>query len=397
MDGNVDHPVESLGMKRGFNLSTDSVASYDFIPSPHNKIASINGPPKWHEDYVEPEVDSHAVPEVDSVPEVEPHANPEVGSHTIPDSPPILTWQEMQLQSRGGSQMASAHPPTQQYPGHWYPPGYGQHPGAIYPSPHLPPPEAYSSMHHPFWTGGNGWPGYNGTGQGFYGMYGNQRMFNHGAYQNPSDAQWQYSPASVNNPANPQAGLSNEIMQNTLAQNTAVGQPQAYDGSIANVQFPAAHAPEQQQDAAPKSPTIARESHFKAAATDTPRPNKSQSAVSTPPSHAPSGPGRMTIERVVKRLLNPPKPAIEGQTFAEINRGFVIQCMGSTVAEHLEFNHGTSRVRLRQDSELRLRGRELGLPKKYMEWLNGDSYHPTLKIDDHYLYPKEEGSPSASG
>jgi len=46
----TNHP-NRLGMIAGFNLSTDSVASYDMIPSPHNKIASLHGPPKWHEEY----------------------------------------------------------------------------------------------------------------------------------------------------------------------------------------------------------------------------------------------------------------------------------------------------------------------------------------------------------
>lgn len=28
-----------------------SVSSYDFIPSPHNRHASLHGPPVWHHDY----------------------------------------------------------------------------------------------------------------------------------------------------------------------------------------------------------------------------------------------------------------------------------------------------------------------------------------------------------
>lgn len=35
----------------GFDPDVDSVSSYDFIPSPHNKFASINGAPQWHQDY----------------------------------------------------------------------------------------------------------------------------------------------------------------------------------------------------------------------------------------------------------------------------------------------------------------------------------------------------------
>lgn len=31
-----------------------SVSSFDFIPSPHNKIASLHGPPSWHHDYRNP-------------------------------------------------------------------------------------------------------------------------------------------------------------------------------------------------------------------------------------------------------------------------------------------------------------------------------------------------------
>ncbi|KAF2463502.1 uncharacterized protein BDR25DRAFT_362675 [Lindgomyces ingoldianus] len=33
---------------------TCSISSFEFIPSPHNKIASLHGPPKWHYDYKPP-------------------------------------------------------------------------------------------------------------------------------------------------------------------------------------------------------------------------------------------------------------------------------------------------------------------------------------------------------
>lgn len=60
VDRNRCHDKESklaaLGIKAGWNYSADSVASYDFIPSPHNKPASLCGPPKWHQDYQEPKV-----------------------------------------------------------------------------------------------------------------------------------------------------------------------------------------------------------------------------------------------------------------------------------------------------------------------------------------------------
>lgn len=44
-DGNLPHHNEINRLP----YRSDSVESYDFIPSPHNKYASLNGPPRWHE------------------------------------------------------------------------------------------------------------------------------------------------------------------------------------------------------------------------------------------------------------------------------------------------------------------------------------------------------------
>ncbi|KAF2280774.1 uncharacterized protein EI97DRAFT_438221 [Westerdykella ornata] len=43
--------IQSQTIRKGRDDDAESVSSYDFIPSPHNRVATLNGPPRWHEDF----------------------------------------------------------------------------------------------------------------------------------------------------------------------------------------------------------------------------------------------------------------------------------------------------------------------------------------------------------
>ena len=73
-----------------------------------------------------------------------------------------------------------------------------------------------------------------------------------------------------------------------------------------------------------------------------------------------------TIEDIVAQLLKPPTHAF---VHGVISISWVISVASFT---HLECRHADGRFVLRHDSELRTKGRELGIPAAFLEWMCGD-------------------------
>ncbi|KAL5122028.1 hypothetical protein ACEQ8H_000244 [Pleosporales sp. CAS-2024a] len=72
------------------------------------------------------------------------------------------------------------------------------------------------------------------------------------------------------------------------------------------------------------------------------------------------------VQVLVGRLLDPPVHAF---LYGVLSMQWVIGAVGP---QHIQFRESDERYVLAQDSELRIKGRALGLPVLYMEWLCGD-------------------------
>jgi hypothetical protein len=96
------------------------------------------------------------------------------------------------------------------------------------------------------------------------------------------------------------------------------------------------------------------------------------SASATPsmvhPIVTPSHPARISVKSIINNLLG--AKAGEDPEYATATMAFVRRCCGPAQEEHLETNV-SGRVVLRKDSQLRLRGVALGLPKEFVKWLCG--------------------------
>jgi hypothetical protein len=86
------------------------------------------------------------------------------------------------------------------------------------------------------------------------------------------------------------------------------------------------------------------------------------------PVMTPSRPARISVKSIINNLIG--ARAGEDPEYATVTMAFVRHCCGPAQEEHLETNV-SGRVVLRKDSQLRLRGVALGLPKEFMEWLCG--------------------------
>ena len=82
----------------------------------------------------------------------------------------------------------------------------------------------------------------------------------------------------------------------------------------------------------------------------------------------PFRPARISVKSIISNLLG--AKASEDLEYATVTMAFVRHCCGPDQEEHLETNI-SGRVVLRKDSQLRLRGVALGLPKEFVEWLCG--------------------------
>ena len=79
-----------------------------------------------------------------------------------------------------------------------------------------------------------------------------------------------------------------------------------------------------------------------------------------------------SIESIVHRLLSPRRP-VNPPVVAGVHLSFMTHCIKPLLRIHVEFNPQISRIVLHRNSALRERGRELGIPGHYMDWLCGDN------------------------
>jgi hypothetical protein len=108
-------------------------------------------------------------------------------------------------------------------------------------------------------------------------------------------------------------------------------------------------------------------------------PSKVHSAV------VPSRPARISVKSIINNLLS--VKAGKDPMFAFVTTASVCNSCGPAQEEHLETNE-FGRVVLRKDSQLRLRGVALGLPKVYVEWLCGNGGE-TLTIPMSTLFERK--------
>jgi hypothetical protein len=87
------------------------------------------------------------------------------------------------------------------------------------------------------------------------------------------------------------------------------------------------------------------------------------------PAVVPSRPAQISVKSIINNLLS--VKAGEDPMYAFVTTASVCNSCGPAQEEHLEMNE-FGRVVLRKDSQLRLRGVALGLPKVYVEWLCGN-------------------------
>ncbi|KAF2854479.1 hypothetical protein T440DRAFT_387951 [Plenodomus tracheiphilus IPT5] len=99
------------------------------------------------------------------------------------------------------------------------------------------------------------------------------------------------------------------------------------------------------------------------------------------PTVAPEAPP--TAEQLVRRLLNPPPHAF-------LHGALSMQCAIGTGGRlrHFIFRNIDERYILKEDSEVRIRGAQLGLPALYLEWLCGNDESVTAAEHGIYLTPE---------
>jgi hypothetical protein len=90
----------------------------------------------------------------------------------------------------------------------------------------------------------------------------------------------------------------------------------------------------------------------------------------------------ITTEGIVARLLTPPPHAF---VHGVLNLNWTISVAG---IKHFTYRDDTERYVLKPDSELRLHGKELGLPAVYYEWLCGDNPERSASEDGVMLTPR---------
>lgn len=80
-------------------------------------------------------------------------------------------------------------------------------------------------------------------------------------------------------------------------------------------------------------------------------------------------PADKRVELLVSHLLAWPQAAAADHTnMVTIGLPLAMKCLG----QHMAYDPKKHRVRLKADSEVRLRGAELGLPEEYLGWLCAD-------------------------
>ncbi|CCT61091.1 hypothetical protein IAQ61_001646 [Plenodomus lingam] len=90
-----------------------------------------------------------------------------------------------------------------------------------------------------------------------------------------------------------------------------------------------------------------------------------------------------TAEQLVQRLLNPPPHAF---LYGVLSMQWAIGAVGQL--RHFVFRNSDERYILKEDSAVRTRGAELGLPAMYLEWLCGDDESVTASEQGIYLTPR---------
>jgi len=100
---------------------------------------------------------------------------------------------------------------------------------------------------------------------------------------------------------------------------------------------------------------------------------------------APSRPARISVKSIINNLLS--AKAGKDPRYATVTMAFVRRCCGPAQEEHLDTNE-SGRVVLRKDSQLRLRGVALGLPREFVEWLCGQGGE-TLTIHVSILFERK--------